>query len=145
MGAVLVTLQFGLLLLLAWMASARIADGPVSALAVILALASMALAFWTLLHNRPGNFNIRPTPHKRGLLITSGPYRRVRHPMYSAVLLGAAALALMSPPLPGWLAWIVLLAVLLGKAALEERWLMLAHPTYAAYRAHSWRLVPGLF
>lgn len=145
MGVVLVTLQFGLLLLMAWMASARVADGPVSAIAVVLALASVALVLWTFRHNRPGNFNIRPTPRQGGRLITSGPYRHVRHPMYGAVLLGAAAMALMSPPLAGWLAWGALLAVLLAKSALEERWMIDAHPPYAAYRQHSWRLVPGLF
>lgn len=145
MGVVLVTLQFGLLLLLAWMASASVADGPISAIALVLALASVALVLWTFRHNRPGNFNIRPTPRQGGRLITSGPYRHVRHPMYSAVLLGAAAMAWMSPPLAGWLAWGALLSVLLLKAALEERWMIDAHPQYAAYRQHSWRLVPGLF
>ncbi len=145
MGALLVALQFGLLLLMAWMASARVVDGRFSAITVVLVLASVALVLWTFLHNRPGNFNIRPTPRQGGRLITSGPYRYVRHPMYSAVLLGAAAMARMSPPMPGWLAWAALLAVLLGKAALEERWLMLAHPAYAAYRERSWRLMPGLF
>lgn len=145
MGVVLVTLQFGLLLLMAWMASPRVAGGPISATAVALALASAVLVLWTFQHNRPGNFNIRPTPRQGGQLITSGPYRHVRHPMYSAVLLGAAAMAWMSPPLAGWLAWVTLLAVLLGKSALEERWMIEQHPQYAAYRKHSWRLVPGLF
>lgn len=144
MGVLLVTLQFGLLLLLAWLASARVLDGSIAAIAVGLALASVVLALWTLRHNRPGNFNIRPTPRQGGRLITSGPYRHVRHPMYSAVLLGAAAMAWLAPALAGWLAWLGLLAVLLAKAALEERWMLLAHPAYAAYRQHSWRLVPGL-
>ncbi len=145
MGVVLVTLQFGLLLRLAWLAGPRVADGSVSALAVILVLASVALVLWTFRHNQPGNFNIRPTPRQGGRLITSGPYRHVRHPMYSAVLLGAAAMALLAPPLAGWLAWGTLLAVLLVKAALEERWMIDAHPGYAAYRQKSRRLVPGLF
>ena len=145
MGFVLVTLQFGLLLLLAWLASPRVADGTVNILAVVLALSSVALVLWTFMHNRPGNFNIRPTPRPGGRLITTGPYRHIRHPMYSAVLLGAAAMAWLSPPLAGWLAWGALLAVLLAKAAMEERWMMAAHPPYAAYRQRSWRLVPGLF
>ena len=37
-----------------------------------------------------------------GKLITSGPYRHIRHPMYSAVLLGGAALA--CAPMPSVLA-----------------------------------------
>lgn len=145
MGALLVTLQFGLLLLLAWMASARVLEGPISAIAALLALASVVLVMWTFRHNRPGNFNIRPTPRQGGQLITTGPYRHIRHPMYSAVLLGAAAMAWISPLLPALLAWCALLAVLLAKASLEERWMADTHPAYAQYRQQSWRLVPGLY
>ena len=138
-------LQFGLLLLMAWLASGRIAQGSVSAAAIALVIASLALAGWTFAHNRPGNFNIRPTPRPGGKLITTGPYRLIRHPMYSAVLLGAAALALTAAPLPGWLAWAALLLVLLRKATVEERWMAERHPDYVAYRAQTRRLVPGLF
>ena len=109
MGTLLVGLQFGLLLLLAWLASARMAQGSVDAPAMALAIASLALAGWTFLHTRPGNFNIRPTPKVGGSLVTTGPYRHIRHPMYSAVLLAAAALALTSPPIAGALAWVALL------------------------------------
>jgi protein-S-isoprenylcysteine O-methyltransferase Ste14 len=145
MGTLLVGLQFGLLLLLAWLASSRIAHGSVGGLAVALAVASLALAGWTFVHNRPGNFNIRPTPRVGGRLVTTGPYRFIRHPMYSAVLLAAAALALTSSPAAGALAWAALLLVLLRKAALEERWMAERHPDYIPYRARTRRLVPGLF
>ena len=145
MGAVLVALQFGLLLLLAGLAAARMAQGSVSAAAIVLVLAALALVAWTFWHNRPGNFNIRPIPRAGGRLITSGPYRHIRHPMYSAVLLGAAALALTAPPAPAWLAWTALLLVLLVKARLEERSMAEHHPDYTAYRTRTKRLVPGLF
>ena len=145
MGAVLVALQFGLLLLLAGLAAARMAQGSVSAAAIVLALAALALVAWTFWHNRPGIFNIRPMPRAGGRLITSGPYRHIRHPMYSAVLLGAAALALTAPPAPAWLAWTALLLVLLVKARLEERSMAEHHPDYTAYRTRTKRLVPGLF
>jgi protein-S-isoprenylcysteine O-methyltransferase Ste14 len=145
MGTLLVGLQFGLLLLLAWLASSRIAHGSVGGLAVALAVASLALAGWTFVHNRPGNFNIRPTPRVGGRLVTTGPYRFIRHPMYSAVLLAAATMALTSPPAAGALAWAALLLVLLRKAALEERWMAERHPDYIPYRSRTRRLVPGLF
>jgi protein-S-isoprenylcysteine O-methyltransferase Ste14 len=145
MGTLLVGLQFGLLLLLGWLASARIAHGSVGGLALALAIASLVLAGWTFVHNRPGNFNIRPNPRIGGRLVTTGPYRHIRHPMYSAALLAAAALALTSPPAAGALAWIALLLVLLRKAALEERWMAERHPDYVPYRARTRRLVPGLF
>ena len=78
-------------------------------------------------------------------LVSNGIFGYIRHPMYSAVLLGAAALALTAPPAPAWLAWTALLLVLLVKARLEERSMAEHHPDYTAYRTRTKRLVPGLF
>lgn len=143
MGAFLVILQLGLLLLLAAMAAGTVLAGTAPLTAWLLAAASAMLGLWTLAHNRIGNFNIRPTPKAGGKLITSGPYQYIRHPMYSAVLLGGAALAWASAPW-AWLAWAVLCVVLWHKSSLEERWMADHHPHYAAYRQHSRRFIPGL-
>ena len=74
------------------------------------------LAVWALAANRPGNFNIRPTPRPGGALVTSGPYRWVRHPMYTSVLMAAAAAAVKSHQIVDSGLWFALLAVLLLKA-----------------------------
>src|ERR1035437_4815820 len=94
-GSLLVALQFGLMFALAALAAPRVSKGFLPPAALSLAAASLALAAWTLRHNRPGNFNIRPTPMVWGVLVTSGPYRWIRHPMYSSLLLGAGAMALL--------------------------------------------------
>jgi protein-S-isoprenylcysteine O-methyltransferase Ste14 len=132
-GRALVAAQFALLGLLAWRAAQG--DGP--AWAAVPVLAGVVLGAWALAHNRPGNFNVLPVPRHGGRLVTSGPYRWIRHPMYSALLLaGAAADAL---------AWAALLAVLAAKALLEERGMRAAHPGYAAYCAGTRRFVPGVW
>ena len=145
LGAWLVALQFGLLIGLAALALPRVLSGAIPLGAGMMAGASMALAAWTLLHNKPGNFNIRPTPKVLGALVTTGPYHWIRHPMYTSVLLGGAALASMSNPLMGWLAWSALAMVLLAKSALEERWMREQHPGYDAYTLKSKRFLPWVF
>ncbi len=144
MGTLLVTLQFGLLLLLAWMASPRVADGPISAIAIVLALASIALVVWTFRHNRPGNFNIRPTPRQGGQLITSGPYQYVRHPMYSAVLLFCGGFVFC--PLTWWkvVLWLVLCGVVTEKSRMEEKFLQQRFAAYASYLKRTGRFFPKL-
>ena len=144
MGGYLVALQSGLLLLLAVLAAGRfmVASAPVEAL--LPAVASVTLALWTLRHNRPGNFNIRPIPRQGGQLVLTGPYRWIRHPMYTSVLLGAGALAWASDPVPGWLAWAALAATLFVKAMLEERLMCQTHPPYVAYMQVSKRFLPWL-
>jgi len=144
-GTWLVTLQLGLLLVLAALAAANVMHGVIPAGAVLLAGTSVALAAWTLLHNRLGNFNIHPTPKVHGILVTTGPYRWIRHPMYTSVLLGGAALACSSGLLIGWVAWSALAIVLFKKSRLEERWMCEKHPGYAAYMLRSKRILPWLF
>jgi len=145
MGTLLVALQFGLLFVLAALATSNVMHGVIPAGAFLLVGTSVALAAWTLLHNRPGNFNIRPTPKVRGVLVTTGPYRWIRHPMYTSVLLGGAALAWTSSTFIGWVTWSALAIVLLKKSTLEERWMREKHPGYAAYLLRTKRFLPWLF
>ncbi len=145
LGALLVALQFGCMLTLPLLAAPALRAGAIALPALLLLAASAALFFWTLMHNRLGNFNIRPIPKPFGTLVTSGPYRWIRHPMYSAVLLGAAAMACMAEPLPGWSVWGFLAVVLFVKALFEERWMRAQHALYATYCAHSKRFVPLIF
>jgi len=140
MGSALVAAQFGLLAALLWLALGH--SHGVSATTVFLAGLSAALAAWTLLHNRLSNFNIHPQPRATGQLITTGPYRWMRHPMYSAVLLGAAALATTTDHDLGWWTWLALLGVLWVKALLEERWLKQKYPSYAIYCRRAKRFLP---
>lgn len=145
LGTWLVALQFGLLMLQTALAAPKVLQGIIPVASWLMAGASIALATWTLRHNKLGNFNIRPTPKVSGVLVTSGPYRWIRHPMYTSLLLGTGALAWTSDPVIGWLTWFALAIVLLLKSTLEERWLREQYPGYAAYRRVSKRWVPWLF
>lgn len=141
-GRLLVVLQFGLLaalFALAWQA------GTVPPAAVLPGAAALVLGVWALRANRPGNFHVRPTPHPRGQLVRSGPYRRIRHPMYTAVLLGGVACAGCTSGIAGWILLTALAVVLLAKSSLEERWMALQHPEYRDYCRTTARFVPGLF
>ena len=109
---------------------------------------ALALALFYCTHRDLGRFwsvtlEIRET-HR---LVTTGVYRHVRHPMYSAFFLWALAQALL---LPNWVAG---LAGLVGFGTLfafrlpgEER--MMAErfgEEYRAYAASTPRIIPGIF
>ena len=140
----LVALQFGLigaLLLTSWPPSE---DAPLpAALAMLLAAAVIGVA--ALMANKPGNFNIQPELKSNARLVTSGIYRCIRHPMYSAVLLAMLAAMLADPR--GWrvAVWLGLLAVLSAKAQREEGYLQQRFAQYGQYRARTWRLLPWLW
>lgn len=144
-GSVLVTLQFALLAALGCEAFPALMRRDAGYAAWIAMVAGSAVGVWSVTANRPGNFNIRPTPHERGALVMSGPYRWIRHPMYSALMLLGLACVLAARD--SWLSMAMLAGltgVLVTKALLEEHWMTLRHPAYEAYRARTWRFVPGL-
>ena len=144
-SVLLVALQFGLIGLLAWLALPAVLAWAIPAEAWLTGLLGLALATWAISVNRPGNFNIRPIPREGGALITDGPYRWIRHPMYTAFLLGAWALARTAVRDEAWLAWYVLTLVLWLKSQYEERWMLGQHPGYAAYRQQTKRFIPWLY
>jgi len=140
-GRLLVGAQFALLAWLIWPLTAQAWSLP----ALTLLACAVALGLWTLVHNRPGNFNIRPEPKLSGQLVTGGPYRYMRNPMYSAVLLFAAAEVVAYDDLRKIVCWFALALVLLAKALLEERGLREKHAGYADYAKRVRRFIPGLF
>lgn len=139
-GRLLVAAQFALIAWLVWPFTPQAWSPP----ALSLLAAAAALGAWTLLHNRPGNFNIRPEPRASGRLVTSGPYRYVRHPMYSALLLFCAAEAAAYADVLKIPACVLMAAVLWLKSELEERGLRRRHPEYADYARGVRRFIPGL-
>jgi protein-S-isoprenylcysteine O-methyltransferase Ste14 len=144
MGSLLVASQFGLILLLADQAAPAFLDRSAPIGAWPLAAAGIALGAWALVANRPGNFNIRPAPRPGGRLVGDGPYRWIRHPMYSSVLTCACACAWAAASPWGWLFTLTLAAVLGFKATLEERWMVSVHPDYKSYQARTHRFIPGI-
>ncbi|MDE1898357.1 MAG: isoprenylcysteine carboxylmethyltransferase family protein [Xanthomonadaceae bacterium] len=79
-------------------------------------------------------------------LIRSGPYRYVRHPIYTGLLLAFAGSALALGQWRGLLAMLLVLEALVVKLRREEC-LMLEHfgAAYADYRRASWALLPGVY
>src|SRR5437762_3984870 len=93
------------------------------------------------------NWSITLEVRDRHRLITEGIYRRIRHPMYSALVLYGAAHALV---IPNWVAGpsnLVAFVVLFGLRVRAEERMMLEQfgDEYTAYMARTKRLVPGVW
>jgi protein-S-isoprenylcysteine O-methyltransferase Ste14 len=78
------------------------------------------------------------------LLVTGGPYRYARHPLYTAeaVIVTGIAIQFQQP-------WAVLLAAVviglqIARSVFEEQVLVEAYPDYEAYRARTKRFIPGI-
>ena len=111
---------------------------------VAMMVVGLALALWGGLKHGAARQAL-PYPHENGTLIHSGPYRMVRHPIYSGAISAAFGWALWRH---GWLTLVYAALLFLlfdAKARREEAWLAEKIPSYAEYRRRVRKLVPFLY
>lgn len=83
-----------------------------------------------------------PVPNSRATLRTTGPYRFVRHPIYTGVVMIVLAMAIRSANVLGFGLGALTLAFFHWKSSWEEGRLTERFPEYPAYAAHMPRFVP---
>ncbi|PKP29958.1 MAG: hypothetical protein CVU00_14100 [Bacteroidetes bacterium HGW-Bacteroidetes-17] len=112
---------------------------------LLLELSGMVVVIWAVYEMRLRNIDIRPIVKQNGVLVTSGPYYLVRHPMYSATLM--VMIALVGEYYSNLrLAYLLaLLIVLLFKIKYEEKGLVKHFPAYIDYIKKSKRLIPFIY
>jgi protein-S-isoprenylcysteine O-methyltransferase Ste14 len=111
---------------------------------ILLQVAAIALMVWARVTFGRRSFHATAGV-TRGELVTSGPYRSIRHPIYTSVCLFAWASVLGHP---SFLSVALASAVSAGAAiriVLEERALFQRYPEYAAYAATTRRVVPFIY
>ena len=105
----------------------------------------LLIAIWGVLVIKIGNFNIQPEV-KSVTLITQGPYKILRNPMYTGILLIFAPSVAYSNQLSTWIVFGLLICTLLLKIFKEESFLLTKFGNeYHEYKSKTWRLLPLLF
>ncbi len=100
------------------------------------------LAVWEM---RSSKLRVHPAPAKGAILIASGVYAYVRHPMYTAVLLVTVSGLWGNYNFFRLCVWLLLVAVLVYKLTLEEQMLQQQFAEYQQYQKHTYRLLPWLY
>ncbi len=112
-----------------------------AAIGAVVFASGLALAIWARVQ-LGRNWGMPMTEKADPELVTSGPYRFVRHPIYSGLLVGLLGTALVTN-LIGLLIVVVLGGYFYFSASVEEKNLIAAFPTaYPAYRSHTKMLIP---
>lgn len=111
---------------------------------VALMSAAAVLSVWGTL-TLGSNLSVLPHPKEGSNFIESGPYRLVRNPIYTGLILGSFGLALT---LHSWLSLVYALALLIVfdlKTRREECWLRERYPAYADYQRRVKKLLPWVW
>lgn len=110
----------------------------------VLALAGAALVVWSV-RQLGKSLTPLPRPPRGSVLVGDGPYRIVRHPVYTGALAFFVGLALALSPLA--LVPAAALSAVFGlKSRVEERFLREQFPGYAAYSERiRFRLLPYVY
>ena len=106
--------------------------------------AAVGLSVWARRSFQKGTFRVTAAP-SGGSIIRRGPYRFIRHPMYSAALLFVWAAVVSHLSVLTLAVGIAVTAVVIVRVIAEERLLAGEYPEYHDYTRSTKALVPYLF
>lgn len=113
-------------------------------IAAALTLCGIAFAIWARVY-LGRNWSSRPTVKVDHELVTSGPYRYVRHPIYTGLMLATFGAALIVSPF-GFVIFVIIFLVFFFRIDKEEKLMLALFPNeYAAYQTQTKRLIPFLW
>src|SRR5437867_176853 len=114
------------------------ARGPIL---IALQVVAAALMLWARVTFGARSFHAGANPTGGGL-VTTGPYRFVRHPIYSAVLLFLWAGVAAHGSILSLLTAVVATAAVAMRIVTEENLVAETYPEYAEYARHTKRIIP---
>jgi protein-S-isoprenylcysteine O-methyltransferase Ste14 len=113
-------------------------------IAVMLIVIGLTISIWAR-RILGGNWSGSVTVKEGHELVQSGPYRYVRHPIYSGLLLMILGTGLASGQVHGLLAFPIALVSFWIKSRVEEQWMTAEFgERYATYKKTTWALIPYL-
>ena len=113
-------------------------------IAIALQLIAVALMVWARVTFGRRSFHAAANPTAGGL-VTTGPYRIIRHPIYTAACLFAWGPILVHRSLVSVALGILLLVGALMRMICEEQLVKQKYPEYVEYAKVTKRMVPYLF
>jgi protein-S-isoprenylcysteine O-methyltransferase Ste14 len=113
-------------------------------IAIAIQVIAAAVMIWARLTFGIRSFNASANTTK-GELITTGPYRWIRHPIYASIIWFFAASLIAFPFIEVAIAVLIITAGLFVRMLLEEKSLSVTYDGYAEYCRKTKRIIPFIF
>lgn len=140
-GWILVSLQFACIALLLFYSEKANFNG----IGIAFIIFGLFLLFAAIIYMPAKNYSVHPNPTKFGQLVARGPYRYIRHPMYTSVILICLGLVINHFDLLRYFILLVLILTLITKLNFEEKLLKSKYPEYDSYKMNTKKLIPFLW
>lgn len=125
--------------------SRQLADGIQGVAALLVAL-GYALGVWAMVENRFFSAVARIQSDRGQVVISSGPYRLVRHPAYLGAVIAGLAMPVMLNTCWALIPSIFLIIAVIFRTHMEDRMLIDELEEYDDYAKQTrWRLFPGIW
>jgi protein-S-isoprenylcysteine O-methyltransferase Ste14 len=140
-----VAMQFGLLAVMVFYPRDEgwVPTDPMRSVGSGFMLVGVGVGLWSAVYLGRG---LTPSPLSNGStdLVTRGPYRFIRHPMYTSVILLGLGMTVRSGSWIVALAFVALVSLFSVKARWEEVHLVDTFPGYERYMASTGRFIPRI-
>lgn len=123
------------------------AGGPSRWIAALPGAALIALGLWTTsrgVRDLGTSLTPMPRPLDDALLVETGIYATLRHPIYAGLMALCLGWAILTGSRRALAASAIEALIFLAKSSVEEEWLRSRYPGYASYETRTHRFIPGL-
>ncbi len=111
----------------------------------VLVIIGSVIILWAIQSIRLGNLSILPFVREGGYMVAKGPYKYIRHPMYTGLIFIAWGLVANEITVLRTICALILTLVLIVKLQIEEEYLKKSFPPYQEYQQRTKRLFPFIY
>ena len=142
-GSILVVVVAGLDKYYGWTHASSLTMNLIALFGIIF---GYAFSSWALIENRFFSGTVRIQTERGHHVVSTGPYRIVRHPGYAGGLFGYIFIPLLLDSYWAWIPTILLCIVMITRTALEDKTLQAELPGYKEFSQKTkYRLFPGIW
>ncbi|HNA90311.1 MAG TPA: isoprenylcysteine carboxylmethyltransferase family protein [Anaerolineales bacterium] len=142
-GSLFILIATGLDKLFGWTSPYSL---PAKVISLIVILLGFVLGSWALIENRFFSGVVRIQNDRGHYVVTTGPYRLVRHPGYAGALWTYLAMPIFLDSTWAFIPAILLLVILVVRTSMEDATLQAELPGYKEYAQRTkYRLLPGIW
>ncbi len=124
-----------------WEVNCIFSNNPIT---ITIQICSVGLMIWARITFGRRSFHAAANTTE-GELVTSGPYRWLRHPVYASIIYFFLACLIPYPFIKTFVGIFLICGGLFVRMIIEEKFLLVAYAEYADYSKRTKRVIPFLF